>query len=289
MTGLNFFDLHSDILTSACSEVEIKKQIENNQKQGYKSINAIYNGDLSIEEALKIAKKAKEINCDIAFENCCYNNYEGESLGEKVSEDRLNKLANCLMQFNPLYLSLTWNYENEFASGCSCEGGLKLAGKKFIQILNLKNAVIDTAHLNEKSFFETAEYANKLICSHTAFSSVFAHKRNLTDTQIKVVLQKKGIVGLVAVGHFLTGAKKSISAYENAFYEHIDGFLQKFGAKNLCVATDFYGSDAPVFLNGDYSFVQRLQQSLEKRGVSSNDISAILYKNAFSYFYGLQI
>ena len=287
MNNIAFYDLHTDILTANKKISDLIKEIKNNQKLGYKSINAIYKGDLTLENALKKAKIATQNKLGIAFEDCSYGCFASPDFGENFDSEQLEILVNNLTVFNPLYLSLCWNGENAFASGSKSFGGLKPAGKTFIKKLNAKNAVIDTAHANLQSFFEIAENAKKVICSHTAFCSVFPHVRNLTDEQIKLIISRGGIIGLLSVGHFLTGAKRSISAYENAFYEHIDWFLQKFGAKNLCIATDFYGSDAPVFLNGDYGFVSGLSVALEKRGVKQKDINAILYQNAVNYFYGV--
>lgn len=284
MENYAFFDLHTDILTSDFNLKRSIRKICNNEKLGYKSINAIYKGELSLDDAIKIGKAANKNSIKIAFEDCSYMDFKNASLGENFSAVKLDYLAQVLMDFKPLYVSLCWNNENAFASGCKATGGLKSAGKRLIQRLNSKNAVIDTAHANEQSFFEIVKNAKNIICTHTAFKSVYFHVRNLTDEQIKLVIDRNGIIGLVAVGHFLTDEKGDRKAYENAFYEHIDWFLQKFGSKNLCISTDFYGSDAPVFENGDYSFVNRVIRFLQSIGATDSEIKGILYKNAETYF-----
>ena len=284
MDNVVCYDLHSDILTAKRDFKGLIKESVNNQKQGYKSINAIFKGDLLWKNVLDIARKAKQNLLDIAFEDCCYTDFKQEVYGKDFCQEKLLALASELEQLKPLYLSLCWNGKNEFAYGCKEQGGLTEWGKRFIEILNEKNLVLDTAHANEESFYQIVERANKVICSHAAFSFIYPHKRNVSKHQIKQILQKGGIIGIVAVGHFLTGAKGSISAYENAFYEHIDGYLQNFGDRGLCIATDFYGSDAPVFFDGDYSFCDRFRDRLMQNGVTSGAIDNILFKNANAFF-----
>ena len=286
MSNFNLYDLHSDLLTSSLTLKQKQNAIKKIKKQGNRSINAIYNDNLTWKKASVLAGKfSKSGENLLAFENCCYPSFKSEIYGNDFSSEiKIQELANSLLKFNPLYLSLCWNNQNYFASGCASSGGLTVAGRKFIEQVNKLGGVLDVAHINEQGFYELIEIGGKVICSHTAFNFVFAHRRNISEHQIGLILQKGGIVGLVAVGHFLTGAKKSISAYENAFYEHIDGYLQKFGDKGLAIATDFYGSDAPVFSNGNYGFIDMLANKLLSRGINEISVKNILYKNASDFF-----
>ena len=102
--------------------------------------------------------------------------------------------------------------------------------------------------------------------------------------QIKVILQKNGIIGLIGVGHFLTGIKGNKKNYEEAFFCHLENYLNEFGSKGLCIGSDFYGSDALVCESGDYSFVKKIVKRLELWGVSSKDINNLLYENAMHFF-----
>ena len=286
MLSFNLYDLHSDLLTSSLTLRQKQNAIKKIKKQGNRSINAIYNDNLSWNQASILADEfSKNGDTLLAFENCCYPDFNKHLFGSDFSsESKIKELANSLLKFNPLYLSLCWNNQNAFASGCATSGGITSAGRKFIEQINGLGGILDTAHINEQGFYELIDLGERVICSHTAFNFIFPHRRNISEHQIRLILQKGGIVGLVAVGHFLTGAKGSISAYENAFYEHIDGYLQKFGDCGLAIATDFYGSDAPVFLNGDYSFVSAIANKLLSRGISEASVKNILYKNASDFF-----
>ena len=52
----------------------------------------------------------------------------------------------------------------------------------------------------------------------------------------------------------------------------MQGYLQEFGTQGLCIATDFYGSDARVYPDGNYQFIYRLKNDLVKSGLSENEI-----------------
>lgn len=286
MNTFKIYDLHNDLLTSKSNykdKIEWTKKIE---KVGNRSINAIFNDGYSWQKAKNMASIfSLKQGMMIAFENCCYPDFEAKRYGFGFdSNEKIIAYANSLMRFKPYYLSLCWNDKSLFASGCACEGGVTSAGLRFIDEINVLGGVLDTAHINERGFYEVVDRAERVICSHTAFSFIFPHRRNVSKEQIRVILQKGGIVGLVAVGHFLTGAKRSINAYENAFYRHIDGYLQEFGDLGLTIATDFYGSDAPVFLNESYNFVDLLANRLISRGISENSVKKLLYTNARDFF-----
>ncbi len=281
-----FFDLHSDLPTSKLTVMQKRDKLVYNEQKGYVSINAIYKDNRIFNETIKIASFLKSLNINLAFEDCCYESYfvdDGRILNEKIFS-----LINILCSFNPKYISLGWNNDNLFLGGSAGDSGLTEVGEFTVGLLNQKKICIDCAHSNKKSFYKLAEKANYLICSHTAFEWIFPHRRNIDKEQVKILLQKGGIVGLVGVGHFLTGIKGIKKNYEQAFYEHLQGYLQEFGTQGLCVATDFYGSDATVYSNGNYEFIYRLKNDLVKSGLTENDISKIFYKNAFNYFESMQ-
>lgn len=85
---------------------------------------------------------------------------------------------------------------------------------------------------------------------------------------------------MIGVNHFLR--TQNLNG-ESAFNEHIDGFLQKFGVHGLCFGSDFFGSDAPVFTDGDYGAFSRTKAALKKLGLKDTDIQKIFYKNAAEF------
>ncbi|MBQ7407930.1 MAG: membrane dipeptidase [Clostridia bacterium] len=289
MKNCKFIDLHSDVLTCNKSKNEVVTEIKNNKKMGYKSINAIFRDKMSLDSAVAIANYYWGCGVkNIAFEDCCYEDFLLKDGSDKHAvKENMRLLVSTLKKFNPLYLSLGWNYDNLFAGGCLQNGRLSTYGHTFIKILNDEGIAVDCAHLNEISFYEVVDLAEKVLCSHTAISDIFPHKRNISYRAINKLIHKKGIIGITAVGHFLTGIKGNKKNYESAFYEHIDGFLQNFGAECLAIGTDFYGTNALAFNREDYNEVyQRTIYNLQKLGVGEKDAKKITYANAENFFGG---
>ncbi len=170
-----------------------------------------------------------------------------------------------------LYCSLTWNYDNGFAGGALSGGTLTEKGRRLVSLLNGCGCAVDLAHLNERSFFETMEIAERPICSHTGFNS---HPRSLDDVQISALVARNALIGLCAVKAF-TDARTKIE-----FADIIDRFVQKYGIDNLSFGTDFCGSvDLPPDLS-DYGALATVASILSRRGYSPRDIDKIYYKNA---------
>jgi len=265
---IRLVDLHNDMLTVKDEKI-VKTEYDFNEKSGYKSIYALYKGERNLSDIKEIYKKARNLNVkNFAFEDACYN--EKEASEEFIAEVK------------PLYASLCWNNENDYASGALSAGGVKSKGYRFIEFLNENGIPLDLAHANRRTFFEAADKAERILCSHTSFVDVLNRPRNIDGDQISLLLERNGLIGVCFVGYFLTGSK-DVKQAESAFYELIDGYLQKYGAKGLAIGSDFYGSDYLAFRDcNDFlcSFTERFFRS----GGDEKTYNAILYENALKFY-----
>lgn len=170
---------------------------------------------------------------------------------------------------------LTWNYDNQYAGGAEGKSKLSSIGKKLVQKLESDGMVVDISHLNHKSIDDIFEISTKpIFCSHSNIYSLCHHSRNLTDEHIKNIYATNGYLGINLVDYFLS--------YSNANFDdvikHIDYFVQKYGADNIGLGTDIFGSDHLVA--SDYATIERLlSNKLTVLGYSWKDIENILYKN----------
>ncbi len=259
---MKIFDLHNDFLTQS-----------KNYKKAYKKFckkvslpAVIYSGNLTFNKAFLLAKNYLNFNKTgyVAFENIGYSDLD------------LNKL----ISLKPLYCSLTYNDENRFGYGVNYNFPIKNEGLKIAKKLNEKGVFIDTAHLSKKGVLSLIDNGVKVINSHTAFSEIFNHKRNIDSETISAIINSGGIIGFTFVGYFLGGNKDLESVLK-----HLDYFIQKFGYKNLCLGTDFYGSD--LFCKGikNYNDLKKLEKKMLLYGYNKSVIDCIFYKNAQSFFY----
>ena len=243
-------DFHTDVLTETTGELP-QLYYDNN------IITAVFRGDRSFSEVMKIAERGRLI----AFEDVGYDDFD------------IDKLS----AFNPIYVGLTWNGENRFGFGCNYSDGLKPEGKRLISLLNERNIAVDTAHISKGGFKDIIDNAKIVVNSHTCFSGVYEHKRNIDDYQIKEIVERGGIIGVTFVGYFMTGNKK---CELSDLIRQIDYFCQKFGADNLAIGSDFYGTDFLPDGLGDYEGYDKVKRYLSViLGYKNDDIDKILYKN----------
>ena len=245
-----FSDFHNDILTATNGNLPTE-YTDNN------IITAVFRGKRSFKRALEIASRAK----NLAYEDAGY---------EDLDED-------LFLKSKPIYVGLTWNGENRLGYGCDFNSGLKSEGIDFIRLLNEHKIATDCAHISKRGFKDIIEKAEIVADSHTCFSEVYSHKRNLERWQLKELINRNAIVGVTCCGYFTTDGKH---CKINDFIRQIDYFVQNFGVDNLAIGTDFYGCDffAGNVLSYD-SLALSVKKRLKKLGYDQKSVDKILYKN----------
>jgi len=269
---INIFDLHNDYFTELKNNKQKTKYIKKCKKQNVSNVlSAVWTSKMSECEALDNIRKAREF----AEKNCL------KFAIEDLHFCNRNNL-NHIIQMNPEYIGLTWNYENKLACGSLEYGGMTKLGVKIAKKIEESNIQIDTAHLNESSFLTFSNLTQKpILCSHTAVHTLTNNPRNLKDYQIKIIEEYKGIIGLCFVKDFITKEKR---CNINDLLNHITYFTNKFSIKCLCIGSDFYGTkNLPKGIK-NYKSLNKIQSKLTTYGFSNNAIRKIYYKNADRFF-----
>ena len=251
-----YSDFHNDILTYRSGELP-KEYYDNN------IITAVFRGNRSFKDALKLAEKAVLP----AFEDVGYEDLDIDEL----------------LRIKPLYVTLTWNGENRFGFGCDFDSdkGLKPEGKAFIKILNENGIAVDCAHISKGGFKDIIESAENVVNSHTCFSALHKHKRNLDDWQLDELASRGALVGATCCGYFMTNEKH---CKISDFIREIDYFSEKYGCDNLAIGTDFYGCDFCVEDTFDYEKLYALTSSeLSGLGYRKDEIDKVLFKNLLKF------
>lgn len=182
-------------------------------------------------------------------------------------------------------LTLTWNAENEIASGAFCEnGGLTSFGKTVIKKMEKLKMVIDVSHLNRESFFDVAENTTlPFIASHSnpdINNNFYGNKRNLLDSQIEIIKDRKVLIGLnFCIDFFDVDGKSGVDALK----VHLDYLLNKGCENIIALGSDFDGCAITDGINGLES-MNEVYEALLKDGYSRNLIDDLFYNNAESFF-----
>ncbi|MBR2973754.1 MAG: membrane dipeptidase [Clostridia bacterium] len=172
--------------------------------------------------------------------------------------------------------SLTWNGENELASGCGCSGGLKPFGKEVLSFLENNHMIVDTAHLNDESFWDVLKAAKgPVIASHSCARAICGNKRNITEDMFRALSLTGGGVGINFYTLFLNGTKH---ADLTDVLRHIDYFINLSAGKGVGIGSDFDGIEyAPDGLSGTGDLIN-LANILEKE-YGKPQTEMIMHKN----------
>ena len=111
-------------------------------------------------------------------------------------------------------------------------------------------------------------YRIPLIASHSLSRAVCAHKRNLTDGQIRAIADSGGLVGVYFVREFI--GKKGIFA-------HIRHIARIGGEDVLAIGTDFDGTENPLYAGADE--MPGFFEDMKKAGFCFRVTEKLAYKN----------
>ena len=178
-------------------------------------------------------------------------------------------------------ITLTWNGENELGSGHTTDHGMSEFGKAAVREMEKENILVDVSHLNDPGFADLLEVATKpFVATHSNARAICAHKRNLTDVQIKEMVRRGCLIGLNYYGPFLRdgGAVRSL----DDVYRHVAHFFDLGARKNLALGSDFDGAVLPPCLDSPEKAAD-FYEYLLSRGVSQQDADGIFFENARTF------
>jgi membrane dipeptidase len=198
----------------------------------------------------------------------------GESIG--CNAERIEQFYG----YGARMMSLTWNYENKFASGALSEGGIKPPGREALLLLNRLHMAFDVSHLNEKSFREALDIYECAPCaSHSCAYDLCPNPRNLKKEQISAIIERSGYIGINFFPEFLTGGEATARDVVN----HIEYIMRCGGEDTVGLGSDFCGiSSTPKDLKSASDF-QNIPAEMERRGFTRTLIEKICYGNFARY------
>ena len=164
--------------------------------------------------------------------------------GGEILQGSLERFAEFDAAARVRMIALTWNFENEIGHPAKNgpEGGLKPFGLSLVREMNRKGVLCDVSHLNEAGFWDVIEHSTlPPVASHSNARALCEHTRNLTEAQIRAVIEKKGYIGVNFYSAFLANGR---AATLEDVYRHVDAILQLGGEDVVGFGSDFDGIDA---------------------------------------------
>jgi membrane dipeptidase len=182
-----------------------------------------------------------------------------------------------------------------YAAGTGMTDGLTAQGKELVKEMDNLNMILDVTHLTDKGFEEALSiFKGPLWASHHNCRALVNHQRQLTDDQIKVLIERDAVIGGVFDTWMLTDNwvrgvddPKERGINLEKVVDHYDHICQIAGNINhIAIGSDLdgaYGKEQSPYDLEDIADLQNLKGILSRRGYSSADIEHIFYKNWLSF------
>lgn len=188
-------------------------------------------------------------------------------------------------------LSLAHYGPGVHAQGTDATGGLTAKGRELLREIGRLGIILDLTHLSDESFWEVIDcYSGPIWASHQNCRSLVPHQRQWSDDQIREVLRRGGIMGVVLDGwmltpHWIRGTTTPASAqlHLDAVVDQIDHVCQIAGnVRQVGIGSDLDGAfgreQTPIEVDS-VSDLLRLGPLLRRRGYDGEDIGAIAHGN----------
>lgn len=200
---------------------------------------------------------------------------------------RLLENADALLEFGVaaacaagiVTVGLTHVGRNRLADGnaVTAPGGLTSAGLLLLAELAAFGRVVDVAHLAAPGFRQVlADYPGSLVCSHTGLRRFCDRPRNLDDAQLTALLGREGLVGLAFAPGLLTLYGE---ADMEEVFRQLDWLVQRFGAEQVGLGSDFGGFDGVCAGLEDHGRLPVLAEKLRQAGYPDPAIAGIMGEN----------
>ena len=162
-------------------------------------------------------------------------------------------------------------------------------GVRVVHEMNKLGMIVDASHMSESCFYDLLEVSEKpVICSHSNSKALCPFPRNLTDDQVKALVQTGGMVGLTYVPHFIDlDAPREYRDYTpesplfQRWVDHCDHYLDLVGPDHIGLGSDFDGGGN---LLKDMSQLPYVTEALLGRGYQEDVIRKILGENWLRLF-----
>lgn len=180
-----------------------------------------------------------------------------------------------------------------YAHGTGSPGGLTAQGRDFLKAMEEVGMLLDVTHLADESFWEALDlFHGPVLASHHNCRALVPGDRQLTDEQIRALIQRDAVIGAafdvwMLYPSYVEGMPNTVASLE-AVADHIDHVCQLAGnARHSAIGSDLDGGfgreQAPWDLD-TIADLQKMPALLRKRGYEEADVQAIMHGNWLRFF-----
>jgi membrane dipeptidase len=181
-----------------------------------------------------------------------------------------------------------------YAHGTGAPGGLTPKGRELLKAMEAVGMILDITHLADQSFWEAIEiYQGPVLASHHNCRVLVPRDRQLSDEQIKALVQRDAVIGAVfdswmLYPNYVPGETDNSLVSIERVIDHIDHVCQLAGnARHSAIGSDLDGGfgteQSPRELN-TIKDLQMIPDLLRKRGYAEADVQGIMHGNWLRFF-----
>lgn len=191
-------------------------------------------------------------------------------------------------------VSLAHYGRSRYAVGTGASGPLSPDGRKLLAEFGRLGMVLDVSHLSEPGFDQALDcFGGPVMASHNNCRALVPGDRQLSDDQLKRLIERDGVIGVVMdAWMLLPGWQRGHRSRERvgieAVADHVDHICQLAGnARHVAIGSDLdggYGTEQTPRGLESVADLQKLAGLLADRGHADRDVDAILYANWLDFF-----
>jgi len=182
----------------------------------------------------------------------------------------------------------------QYAAGTGVEGPINTRGFELLRVFDRLGMILDVTHLSDESFDQALDaFGGPVLASHHNCRALVPHQRQLTDAQIRRLIERGAVIGAALDAWMLypgwvRGETSPAVVELGAVADHIERVCTLAGnTRHAAIGSDLDGGFGTEQTPGDLetiSDLQRLAGILETRGFSPADIDAVFHGNWLRFF-----
>ena len=178
-----------------------------------------------------------------------------------------------------------------YADGTGKMGNIRPAGIELLKEMDNLNMILDATHLTDEGFDQAMHvFKGPVWASHHNCRALVDHQRQLTDDQIKQLIERGAVIGgsldvWMMVSNWVRGKSDVFKdgAPLERIIDHFDHICQIAGNSNhVAIGSDLdgmFGKEQSPYDLETIADMQKLIPLLEKRGYKNEDISNLMHGN----------
>jgi membrane dipeptidase len=179
-----------------------------------------------------------------------------------------------------------------YAPGTHSDGsGLTKMGKELLREMDNLNIILDATHLTDKGFFQAMKiFKGTVWASHQNCRAIVTGERQFSDTQLKLIIERGGVIGgaldtWMLQPNFKLGKDnpKQLGINLEKLVDHFDHICQLAGnSLHIGFGTDLdglFGTEQSPYDMDTIKDITQFEKILLKRGYNNSDIENIHHKN----------